>query len=468
MPRRMRLSRQSGYLMLLVIIMGAVFLSIIVAITASSTSNLKASRKSYQGLDALSVAEAGADNAIFNLNKDNTYTGTNTSCPITGSGSNPVTFFTDSIKGKGTFETCVTNGTISNEKIIYATGKIYLPTTSATPVATRKLRIVLIGTFVPGSNYAVQTGPGGLNMSNSATIVNGDVYIGGKITMSNTATIGSVAKPANVWAGDFVCPSPADATFPQLCASGSPISISNSAHIYGTVNANNQVSGSGMSNPGLVGTSGVANSVLPDYDRAAQKTAVTSTITAASASCSNNQTRTWAANVHITGGNVTLSNNCQVTMMGNVWIDGNLSLSNQSVIKVDNTVATTPTVMIDGSGGLSVGNQASVSSNSAQIGAQFITFWANSGCSPDCSNLTGTGLANSQGVVTITLGNQGLGSGSTFYSRWSAISVGNTGSATQVLGQTVNLSNPGNITFGGGSSGGSGTYSYAVRYYEQI
>lgn len=466
----MKRFQQSGFVMLLVIILGAVFMGVVIAIIYASTTNLRSSRLSYIGLNAQSVAEAGIDNGIFRLNSDNTYAGTNTSCPISGTGSNPVTLYNDNIKGKATYESCITDGTIANEKIIYATGKVYLPTNASKPTATRRLRVVLIGTFVPGSSYAVQTGPGGLIMSNSATISNGDVYVGGKITMINSATIGSAAKPVNVWAGNYVCPSPANASYPRLCTSGNPISISNTqAHIYGNVRANGQDNSSDMSNAGLVATSGVAESILPDYDRSVHKAAVTSTMTATSASCSNNETRTWPANVHITGGNVTLSNNCIVTMLGNVWIDGSLTLNNKTVVKVDNTVAATPTVMIDGLGGLVVGNQATVSSNSAQIGARFITFWANSSCSPDCSDLTGTGLANSQTVVTINLGNQGLGAGSTFYARWSEVSVGNSGSANQILGQTINLSNPGNIIFGGGtglSSGGS--YSYAMRFYEQI
>lgn len=459
---------QAGYLMLLVIIMGAVFLAIVAAITNSAGSNLKAARTSLAGLSALSTAEAGADNAIFNLNKDNSYVGTNTSCPITTTGAHPVTFFSDNVKGKGTFETCVANGTIPNEKVVYATGKVYLPANASKPLATRRLRIILIGTY--NGTYAVQTGPGGLIMTNSATITNGDVYVGGTITMSNTAAIGSAAKPLNIWAGDYVCPKPYTPAYPILCGVGSGDSIiinGPQAHIYGTVNANNQTSTSGLSNPGLVGSSGVADSVLPDYDRAAQKSAVTGAMTAAAASCSNNQTRTWPANTHITGGDVTLDNNCIVTVQGNVWIDGSLTLKSKAIIKVDGAVASTPTIMIDGSSGLTLGNQTNVSSNTAQIGIQFITFWANSACSPDCTNLTGTGLANSQNVTTMNINNQGLGAGSTLYARWSKVVINNSGSIYQVLGQTIELDNPGNITFGSSTTSGA-VYTFAVRYYEQI
>lgn len=462
----MKRYNQKGYLMLMTIIMGAVFLGIITALATASGSNLRAARTSLAGLSALSVAEAGAENAIFNLNQDNSYTGTNTSCPISTSGSNPTTLFSDSIKGRGTFETCIADGTIANEKIVYATGKIYLPANATKPISVRRIRLVLIGTF--SGSYGVQTGPGGLILRNSAAIVNGDVYVGGKITMSNSATIGSAANPLNVWAGHYSCPQPPTAAFPILCGAGTdPISISNQAHIYGNVRANNQSNASGMSSPGLTATSGVANSTLPDYDRDAHKASVASTMSASAASCSHSESRTWPANVHITGGNVTIANNCVVTVQGNVWVDGNITIANRGIIKLADGITTPPTIMIDGSGGFTLGNQTSLSSNSGAIGMTFITFWANSGCSPDCEDLTGTGLANSQNVTTINIGNQGLGAGSVLYARWSKVYVGNPGSIGQVLGQTIEFANTGNITFGSASAPTS-TYSYAVRYYEQI
>ena len=456
--------REGGYLLLLTLIESIVILTVMSGIFQLSFVNYTQARRELIRSNALAVAEAGADNAIFKLNQDNSYAGTNTVCPLGTSGSSPVVLYNDNVKGKATYENCVTAGTIPNEKIVYATGKVYLPASSPTPNFTRKIRLVIEGT--QSGSYAVQTGPGGLNMSNSSTITNGPVYVGGALTMINTADIGSAGAPLAVNVADNICPSPADSTFPQLCASGNPISIANTAHIYGAVSANNQSDGSNMSNPGLAATSGVAPPTLPDYDRSAQIAAVATSLSGENASCNGSQSVTWPANVHIVGGDVTIANNCSVTVNGNVWISGNLLLTQKGVIKVAPGVGVAPVIMVDGSTGITLANQSSVSTNSANVGFEFITFWSAAGCSPDCAAVTGVDLFNSQNHQTINIGNQGLAAGTIFYSRWSALTLGNAGTIGMILGQTINLNNSGTISFG--STTGSSIYTWDVRYYEQL
>lgn len=462
-----RLGNQKGTTIMVSIIISITFLVVALAISSLALANYRSAKKSYVSLSALTVAESGIDQAIYQLNQDNTYTGTSPTCPLAASNSNPTSLFNDASNGKAIYETCITNGTTANEKILYSRGRIYLPTTAVTPFSERTVRVILTGSNT-GGNYSVQTGPGGLILSNSASITNGAVYVGGKIAMSNTATIGSVANPVNTWAAYYNCPVPATSAYPIPCNTGEPISISNTAHIYGDVRANNQTTTSKMSNGGLVASSGVANVTLPNYDRNAQKSAATNSMSAASASCSNNQTRTWPANLHITGGNVSLSNNCVVTMMGNVWIDGNLTTSNRAIIKIDDSVSSQPTIMIDGAGGYTMSNQSTLATNASQIGPQIITFWSAAACSPNCNDVTGSDLYNSQSVQTINIANQGLGAGANFYSRWSKVVVGNSGTVNKIIGQTVQLSNTGGISFGLNQSGGNSPYIYDVRYYERL
>ncbi len=457
---------QRGYILLLTLITAIALFIALGGILTLSTVNYSTSKRTLMDLSSQYVAEAGADKAIFQINQDNSYTGTNTVCPISTSGSNPVTLYNDSVKGKATYESCITSGSIANEKIVYVTAKVYLTSTATNPVSTRKLRIVIEGTQTGG--YAIQTGPAGLIMSNSATITTGPVYVGGYLTMSNTATIGSAGTPVAVSVANARCPSPANSTYPQICGSGvqtNPISLSNQAHIYGNVTANGQTNNAGMSNGGLIGSSGVSAPSLPDYDRASQKAAVTSTLTGAAASCSGNSTVTWPANVHITG-NVTASNSCNIVASGNAWIDGNFSLSNTTNIKPASTVTVTPTIMVDGSSGITLSNQTAVATNSNGVGFYFITFYSSAPCSPNCTTVTGTDLATSQNIQTVSIGNQGLAAGTTFYARWTALILSNGGSIGSILAQKITLSNSGNITFGSSSAGGS--YSWDVRYYEQL
>ncbi len=461
-----RTGSQGGYVLLLTLITAVALFIALGGILTLSTINYTTSKRTLFDLSAQYVAEAGADKAIFEINQDNAYVGTNTVCPISTAGSNPVTLFNDTNRGKATYESCITNGTIANEKVVYVTAKVYTSSSAANPLSVRKLKVEIEGTQTGG--YAIQTGPAGLIMSNSATITTGPIYVGGFLTMSNTATIGSAGSPVAVSVANARCPSPATSAYPLICGSGvqpNPITLTNQAHIYGNVTANGQTNGSGMSNGGLVGSSGVSAPSLPDYDRDGQKAAVGSTITGAAASCSGSTTVTWPANVHITG-NVTASNNCKIVANGNAWIDGNFSLSNNTNIKPGASVITTPTIMVDGASGITLNNQSVVATNTNGIGFYFITFKSTAPCSPNCATVTGTDLASSQGLQTITIGNQGLAAGSTFYARWTALSLGNGGSIGAIMAQQITLNNSGNITFGSSSAGGS--YSWDVRYYEQL
>jgi len=70
----------------------------------------------------------------------------------------------------------------------------------------------------PTGSYNVATGPGGLIMSNSASVIGTNIAIGGFVTMSNTATIGSTTKPVDSHCGQCRCPVAGGATYPKFVA----------------------------------------------------------------------------------------------------------------------------------------------------------------------------------------------------------------------------------------------------------
>ena len=455
---------QGGYVLLLALITSMTLFIALSGILSLSMMNLASVKRSSIDTSAQYVAEAGVDKAVFEINNDPAYPGTNSACPIDSSSSNPVTLFDDSVKGKGTYETCTMPGSIPREIIVYAVGKVYSSGTAANPISTRKIRVTVQGS--PAGAYAVQTGPGGMIMTNSATISNGPVYVGGYLTMSGTARIGSASAPIPVRVANARCPSPATAAFPSICTGGAmpnPITINNSARIYGAVTANGQVNSAGMSHTGLVGSSGVAAPALPDYDRDAQKAAVATNITGAAASCSGTSTVTWPANVKITG-NVTLSHTCTIIVSGNAWITGNITATQKAIIIPGAAVSAQPTIMVDGSNGISMQNQAVIATNAGSVGMMFITYHSAAGCSPDCGSVTGTDLYNSQSIRTIDMNNQGNAPGSVLYARWTKVSVGQGGTIGALLGQTIELNNSGNLSFV--STVSTGNYTYDVRQYE--
>jgi hypothetical protein len=164
---------------------------------------------------------------------------------------------------------------------------------------------------------------------------------------------------------------------------------------------------------------------------------------------------------------VSVSNNCVVTVEGDVWITGNLNTSNSSLVKVSNALGTTrPNIMIDGSGGATFSNSSKLVSNASSTGFQVITYRSRASCSPDCADVTGTDLYNSRNDVTISLSNSAEGANTVFYARWTRVNINNTGAIGALVGQTVQLSNNGTITFGATVSG-AGTSFWVVDGYRR-
>lgn len=435
---------QSGSIVPTIIIFLMAFMAIGTVTLNLITSNYFVAVGEDYAFQAQLAADAGADASVQALNEDANWPGT----------SGLQTAVTDSMSLRTTYESHVTPGIDGKApKTIDIVGRSYSPATATKPRAERKIRVVVRGVS-GGGNYSVVTGVGGLNMSNSAKITEGDVYINGGLTMDNSAQIGSTTKTVNVRVANARCPINTNSPdFPRVCNPGennNPIQMNGqSSRIYGTVQGTHQTNGDKMLNPGLTsGNPPLAN--LPTHDRNAQKAAVTTTRSGdnSDAGCaSNGAVRTWSANTKING-NVTVSHKCTITVHGDVWITGNLTLSQSSIIKVAEGISDPPVIMIDGSNGLTNGNSSILASNGANIGFRVITYWSAGSCSPDCSDVKGSDYQNSKDHTTISLDNSGSGPNTEFYARWSAVTVGNSGNIGAVAGQTVNLTNSAMITFG--------------------
>jgi hypothetical protein len=421
--------------------------------TSLSLTSFQVARLDQFHTEAQLAADAGADYAVEQISQDNNWSGTG----------GDVLLHSDS-KLKTKYDVTVSGD--STAKTIAVTGKSFWPANATTP--TRTVRIYVDLWPVSGGTYSVITGEGGLFMSNKAKIVGGDVFVNGEINLSNSAQIGLSTNSVNVKVANERCPNPPDSSYPRVCNSGEngqPITIANTAHIYGTVQATGQTDGSNMSNSGLIAGS-VAPQSLPAYDRAAQKAAVSNTITGAAASCSGKQTVTWPANTKISG-DVTVDTQCKVTVQGDIWIAGNLNVNNSAqVVVADSLGSTIPHIMVDGSAGASFNQSAQLMNNSSGTGFELLTFYSTASCSPDCSSVTGTDLYNSRAVPTITLSQSASAPKTIFYAYWSQVSVGNTGQIGALIGQTININNNGTITFGTSTQTGSPTV-WAVKGYRR-
>lgn len=420
-------------------------------------SNLQLATVEYYRVNAQFAADAGLDHAIQNLNQDHDWPGSG----------GEVILYEDS-KNKITFQTTITNDPADEfKKYLTVVGSTYAPKTSAEPRIERKFAVALRA--VSGGNFSLVTGVGGLIMSNNAKIVGGNVYVNGNISLLNSAQIGLTSNTVLVRAAHQSCPIPADATYPRVCAAGEngqPITTSVQAKIYGEVQATNQTNGTNMSDPGLV-AGDPPPAALPTHDRAALKAAISSMQTAAAAGC-NNGTKTWPANLKITG-DVTVRGTCKVTVEGDVWITGSLSVSNSAELIVKNGLTVPPVLMIDGQSGLSQSNAAILRSNSNPnpLGFRVVTYWSVASCSPECADVTGADLYNSRNSVTIQLSNSSSGAQTEFYARWTRVRINNSGNVGALVGQTVEISNSGTITFGANVTGVTSIEAWVVDSYRR-
>ncbi len=449
-----------GMILPTILIVMLIVMTVGLSLSAFVLAQLDRTTRGVMTANAMLAAEAGAEMTLHGLNEDQTFGGYPAEVE-----------FTDRNIGTTTYQTRIEEGDLSNEKIITSTGRFYEPNNSSHTVQ-RSVQLVVVGTTT--DDFSVQTGPGGLIMNNQATIANGDVHINGYLQMSNQARIGSADSPSNVYVANVNCPEPPDGTFPRQCGPGEsePINISSPAHIYGRVEANNQTNDEHMSSPGLVADTGVEAVPLPAFDRPSVGNVISDegqNMLATEASCSQNGgEQVWQANTRIVNGDVGISRSCTAIIEGNVWIDQNLIMSNSGTIQVSDSVTEPPILMIDGSSGIEMRNSSRILTNSNGVGVRIITFYSEASCSPDCNDgeVAGQDLYDSRDIITINLRNSSLAAGTTFYARWTKARLNQSGAIGGVIGQTVELSNTGNISFGTELS--SGETVWAIKNYQQV
>ena len=433
-----------GFILVTIMLLTAFVFVVSISTSQLAVSNLRAANLETFRINAQFAADAGADLSLYNINQ-----GLASGTDWTGTGGAEVTV-ADETSYKTTYKATVTDTEISglDRKILKVTGRTYSPKTSTTAVSSRTYTIIVRP--IDAVDFSVVTGVGGLVMENSAKVIGGSVFVNGTITMTGSSQIGLTNAPVSVFAAHQNCPLGGGATYPTQCTSGNgePISISNPAWIYGEVRAQNQTTGSRMSNTGLVANSTVTPLALPVHDRTAQKNAIVpaNAMTGAAASCtSNNGSKTWPANTKITG-DVTVSRSCVVTVEGDVWITGNVDMLQSGTVKPLNTITTPPSVMVDGA--VTMENSATFASTTAAtpIGFKVISY-KNSLNNPDATP-TGQDLYNSAQIETIALTQTASAPNTEFYSKWSKVSIGNSGGIGAVTGQSIRLHNSASITFG--------------------
>lgn len=444
---------EQGMILISMVIVVSVLMIIGLSLMSATTGQYSATGTDLYNANALYTAEAGIEQSIQQLNASDSFSGY----------ASAQTFFNSAAQGKGVFTTTVSaNPNDSNGKIITSTGMIYRYNTS-TVVSTRMVKVTVVGTG--SSGFSVYSGPGGMILSGSGAITNSSVYVGGTLTMSGASRIGTSSNPLTVDVADMACPTGSNpgSSYPSLCTT-QPLIMSGSPVIYGSVCATNQTSSTyiqkGSGGQGLEAGCTAPTTTPPTYSRSAQIAAVTTT----ASGTSNTYTcqsypfnRTWPANLELTG-NVEIGGSCNLDIKGNVYVTGNLSIDGASTTTVDNSLGTTrPVIIVDGT--VTVGGSAAINENSSGTGLEIISFDSNASCAASCSSITGTALYKTSTFQTVNVGGAVKVPGVIFDAYWGEAVIGGSGNIGSAVGQTVNLSGAGTVTFGTTLSSGSKTWT---------
>ena len=436
--------KKNGFI-LAILIITVLFVTLTVTyVTSLSLTTYNLATFDIYRANAQMTADAALDTALTTINTSGitSYTSTYTA---------ETTLMTNGPQTT-TYQIAVNDTAVSTKKVIAVIARTKI---NGNTKATRRYELDIQAVTSGNGPASVVSGVGGLVLNNNSRISGGDVIVNGTVLVSNNAQIGLSTNPVNLRVAHQSCPSPVTSAYPQVCTAGQPITAN--GPIYGDVKAQNQSTGTNMSLPGLT-SSTFAPIAVPGYDRASHKAtvAITYAPNASQLGCG----QTWPANVKITG-NVSLSNNCTITVSGNVWITGNLTFGNNAEFKVaDSLGATRPVFMIDGSTGVTFGNNSVVTPNSSSTGIEFVTMWWNTNTATngnfncggiadllDCTSVTGLALSTSQSTTTIDFSNNSTAAGSILRTLWSRVNIANNGAIGAVEGQTIQLGNNAIINF---------------------
>lgn len=461
---------QTGVVFITVLFVGLLLTFVGLSLANVAIVQLRRTNENVFVSNALLSAEAGIEQSLYELNNSDSFTGYE----------NEVEFYSNETQGRGTFETDITPGSGPNERVITSIGRTYRDG-SGEVEKERRVRITIVGTSSPG--YSVQAGAGGLILGGSARITNSQVYVNGYIDLNGASSIGTYAQPLDIFVANMNCPpgSNPGPDYPEVCTSGEPIDFDTSTKIYGNVCATGQTSirvapwqttpviEGGSTGEGLISGCTAPPAPMPTYDRAGHIASMTTTGNANNINynCSqwqnpNGFERTLPADIRLNG-NANWASSCDLTITGNVYITGDLDIGGTARIRIaDSLGETRPVIVVDGD--ITVGGSSTLIPNSEGTSAHFISFKSSATCSPNCSDITGTELKNSQNLLTVNVAGAGNFPGTIFHAYWSKVRLGGSGNMGSAIGQTIDLSGAGTITFG--TALASGESIWTVRSYQ--
>jgi hypothetical protein len=426
-------SRSDGQVMLLAIIMSAILLTLISGLVGYWMSQVGHHRQAIGRAQALSIAEAGVEMALWKLNNQPGYTGE-----------------TGTAYASGTYNVTITN-LGSTSKLIKADA--YIPNATS-PKAKRSVQVTTtIGTTNIGFNYGLHVGNGGLEMTNSSTVI-GNVYSNGNIVGIDSARIQGTAIAAGTSYIDGI----------DIDVNAQARTIRNGAVILGNATAstlqNSTIGGNvvadtissctiGGSATYDTRTSCTVNgtSTTPNPDAYAAAPALPMPITEEQIDIWEQDalaggtlgTQTFDSGTRNMGpvkiiGNLILSNTAEIVVTGTIWVTGEIKMTNNTILRLSPVYGSFSGIVMAGIDESSVGGYIEID-NSTQI--------LGSGTAGSYLML----LSQREGTGNIAINNKNSGSAAILYAGEGAIEISNFAAMKEITAERLKISNNATITY---------------------
>jgi hypothetical protein len=432
-----------GQIILLALVFFAIFLSVASALTGYVVKYSLFENHSVAQAQALMLAEAALDHAAYQLNVDSTYAG-ETNTPL----------------GNGTFTVVVTNIDGVTKQLV-ATGNVSL---ANQPSVYKQIRAKVVKSSNSVTfHYGTQAGQGGIIFANNAALI-GNLYSNGNIVGSNGAYITGdtfVAGPT----GSISSMCIGGTSSGGACLSGGTTGVAN-AHTI----TNTQVTGTAFCTVGS-GNNKSCDTSMGDpstQDYPIDSTDITTWETdAASGTVINGNYSISSGSVTLGPtkivGNLTISGNAVVTLNNTVWVTGNVSFSGTgggARVKLANTYGTQSGLVI-ANGLISIGNN--ITFQDSGTSGSYIMLLSTSTCDENtaaapCSNKNAIDISNNASIVIAN-------------AQDGTVNFANNASVKEVVGKTIRLKNNVVIQYGSGlpntlfQSGPGGSWQFLPGTY---
>lgn len=448
-----------GFVLVLVLVLSAVIMTVAVGFFNYFGSAVRSQRHSVASAQALSLAEAAIDMAVYGLNQNGGYSGES-----------------ETALGNGTFSVSIANIDADTKRLI-ATG--FVPN-SARPTATKVIQATIsISSSVVSFHYGIQIGQGGFDMSNSAKVV-GNAYANGNIIGTNSARIEGtaiVSGPAGIIEGMDIDGN----SWSHTIRGGSTVGGNATHSVLQNTTVAGNVAADSISTCTIGGTA--------TYDTRSNCT-VTGAVTTPNPNAfvpavvlplpvSEEQIDLWEAEAVAGGtvvgdqiysegtitlgpkkinGNLNLSNTAELVMTGTLWVTGDIRLSNTAIVRLDPSYGGSSGVIVAGIDESASAGYIEISNSAQALG---------SGAAGSYIML----LSQKEGTESNAIRTSNSSGAAILYAGEGQVEVGNSAALKEITAHKLRITNNAIVTYESGlqnagfSNGPGGSWTFVPGTY---